>query len=263
MCTLSLVLDQSSRHPLIVAANRDESSSRDADPPHIWSGRTPRLIAGRDQRAGGTWMGLNEHGIFAGLTNLWDGTEPDPGRRSRGEAVLDVLEASSLELAMEKSELWDAESFNPFILVVADFHGNGFWCSTGDGLHPRTLEPGIHSFGNRLPDHPENEKLVRARRDLARVWQEEGEPMEALGMMPHPGELADALERALGQHHGDRGPNESLCVHTEEGFGTVSATLLVIGEERPREGLLWYSDGPPCTTRFTDMSGLLGELFAG
>lgn len=261
MCTLSLVLARSSRHPLIVAANRDESLSRPADPPHLWTERRPRLVAGRDQQAGGTWMGLNEHGVFAGLTNLWDGNPPDPSRRSRGELVLDILAARSLDEASERRAAWEAEAYNPFLLVAADYRGRAFWCATADGLQAHAIAPGIHSFGNRLPDDPENAKLERARRDLQRVWEEEGEPMEALGIMPHPGELGDALQHALGRHHGDRGPAESLCVHTERGFGTVSATLLVVGDERPREGLLWYADGPPCATPFHDYTRLLGELF--
>lgn len=262
MCTLSLILGQNSRHPLIVAANRDEASSRLADAPFIWTDRTPRLLAGRDQREGGTWMGLNEHGVFAGLTNLWDGVQPDPSRRSRGELVLEVLGSESLEAATGLFADRDPEEFNPFILVAADVHGRAFWTSTGIGLEVKAIPPGIHSFGNRLPDDPENEKLTRARNHLAHMWAEHGEPMEALGMMPHPGELADALQEALGHHYGDRSPAESLCVHTDSEFGTVSSTLLVIGEERPREGLYWYADGPPCTTRFEDHSDLLKELFS-
>ena len=261
MCTLTLILRQSHRHPLIVAANRDESFARPADPPHLWAERAPRMVAGRDQQAGGTWNGLNEHGLFAGLTNLWDGSEADPQKRSRGEAVVELLEASTLEEAREKVGAWDIDTFNPFLLVAADLFGNAFWCSSGDALRIHEIEAGVHSFGNHLPGHPDNEKLVRARNDVVRVWEDEGAPMEGLGMLQHPADLASGLGRALAGHHGSRGPEESLCVHTEKGFGTVSSTIMILGEERPREGLIWYADGPPCTTNFEDHTNLLSELF--
>ena len=261
MCTLSLILRQSSLHPLIVAANRDEAPSRIADPPSVWQDRVPRLIAGRDQRAGGTWMGLNQHGIFAGLTNLWDGSVPDPERRSRGEAVLEVLSTASIEDAWALASAWDAERFNPFLLVAADLHGRAFWCAPGKEPTPQEIRPGIHSFGNRLPDHPENQKLERARADIERVWEHEGAAMEGLGIPQDPSDLAASLARALGRHHGERGPAESLCVHSDRDFGTVSATVLILGEERPSEGRMLYADGPPCATRFVDRSALLRELF--
>jgi hypothetical protein len=261
MCTLSLILRQSSQHSLIVAANRDESLSRPADPPFVWNDRRPRLIAGRDQRAGGTWMGLNQRGIFAGLTNLWDGSAPDPARRSRGEAVLELLGTESIEAAWSLAGAWDAASFNPFLLVAADLHGRAFWCAPSGGFAPREIGPGIHSFGNRPPDDPENQKLERARADVTRVWEDEGAVTEGLGFPHDPSDLALSLARALGRHHGERGPAESLCVHTDRDFGTVSSAVFILGEERPSEGRLWYADGPPCTTRFEDRSVLLRELF--
>lgn len=262
MCTLSLILRQSSTYPLIVAANRDEAASRLADPPFVWEDRTPRVLAGRDQRAGGTWMGLNDRGVFVGLTNLWDGTQPDPERRSRGEAVLELLASETIESAWAKAGAWDAMSFNPFLMVAADLHGRGFWCSSARGIEPVEIGPGIHSFGNRLPDHPENQKLQRARADVVHVWEQEGAALEGLGMPQDPSDIAEALSRAMGRHHGERGPAESLCVHGEHDFGTVSSTILIVGEERPREGRLWYADGPPCNTRFKDRSVLLRELFS-
>jgi hypothetical protein len=43
------------------------------------------VLSGRDLRAGGTWLGINEHGniaflyVSSSLTNLWKASLPDVG----------------------------------------------------------------------------------------------------------------------------------------------------------------------------------------
>ena len=48
----------------------------------------PRILGGRDEKAGGTWLAVNEHGVVAGLTNRPAPDGADPARRSRGEIPL-------------------------------------------------------------------------------------------------------------------------------------------------------------------------------
>ena len=55
--------------PLLVAANRDERYDRPAEAITVLRDRGPRILGGRDQVAGGTWLAVNEHGVLAGLTN--------------------------------------------------------------------------------------------------------------------------------------------------------------------------------------------------
>ena len=93
MCTLIVLHRCFADAELLVAANRDEYLDRPAEPPALrrWNGRT--VLAPRDVRAGGTWLGLNDAGVFAALTNRPNAT-PDPTRRSRGLLVVDALAAS-------------------------------------------------------------------------------------------------------------------------------------------------------------------------
>src|SRR5206468_12767125 len=104
--------------PLVVAANRDERLDRPAAAPFLWSG-SPRFIAPRDELAGGTWLGLNEHGLFVGLTNR-AGAAPDPTRRSRGLLVTDALGAASAAELAARIALLDPRAHSPFLLVWAD-----------------------------------------------------------------------------------------------------------------------------------------------
>src|SRR6202012_5716865 len=88
MCTLAALVGASAEPPLVVAANRDELLARPAVPPFLWPG-APRVPAPRDEVGHGTWLGLNEHALFVGITNR-AGAPPDRSRRSRGALVSDA-----------------------------------------------------------------------------------------------------------------------------------------------------------------------------
>ena len=90
MCLVIFAHRVSAELPLVVAANRDEFHARPTAPASFWPGR-PNLLAGRDQQAGGTWMGITGSGRFAAITNVQDPSRTAPAPRSRGELTLDFL----------------------------------------------------------------------------------------------------------------------------------------------------------------------------
>ena len=78
--------------PLVLAANRDELASRPARPPaRHWPDRA-EVVAGLDVQAGGSWLGINDHGVVAGVLNRTGTLGPAAGKRSRGELVLEALD---------------------------------------------------------------------------------------------------------------------------------------------------------------------------
>ena len=90
MCTLAILYKTAKNAPILVAANREEFFERPTLPPKIQSG-SPRVICGIDQRAGGTWFGVNQHGLFATVTNRPKNVVPrDP--RSRGVLCRELLQ---------------------------------------------------------------------------------------------------------------------------------------------------------------------------
>ena len=249
MCTLGILLGASERHPLVIAANRDERLDRPSTAPEAWPG-APRIAAGRDLVAGGTWLGVNEHGIVAGLTNLWTDGPADPTRRSRGEIVSGLLRSGSIEAARGFASGLRGGETNPFLAVCAAPERGGFWIEGQDRIAIHPLEPGIHAFGNVVPDaaHP---KLDRATRSLREAFGSRGGE--------EPEDLRDALAVALATHRGSRGPTESVCVHTDLGYGTVSSSILLLGRRTAR-GRWFHAAGPPCVTPFEDHSAVLREL---
>ena len=68
--------------PILVASNREERYDRPTQYPKIQSG-SPRLVCGIDRRAGGTWLGVNQFGLFCAVTNRRKSSVP-PEPRSRG-----------------------------------------------------------------------------------------------------------------------------------------------------------------------------------
>ena len=69
MCTLIAIHRTVTGAPLVVAANRDEYLDRPAEGPSIHEKPGGPVLAPRDVRAGGTWLGINPMGVFAGVTN--------------------------------------------------------------------------------------------------------------------------------------------------------------------------------------------------
>ncbi|HNV54769.1 MAG TPA: NRDE family protein, partial [Pseudomonadales bacterium] len=95
MCLILLAHRYSDEFPLVVAANRDEFYARPTAGARFWDD-TPTLLAGRDLREGGTWLGITCSGRFAAVTN-YRGSERRS--RSRGQLTRDFLTSSIDPLA--------------------------------------------------------------------------------------------------------------------------------------------------------------------
>ena len=108
--------------PLLIAANRDEMYQRPADPITVLRPAQPRILGGRDELAGGTWLAVNEHGVVAGLTNQPTGAR-DPAKRSRGELPLAFAAYPDAKTAVtEVCARLDPADYNPCWMLVGDRH---------------------------------------------------------------------------------------------------------------------------------------------
>ena len=224
MCTLILAWQVFDGTPVVVGANRDERLDRPSLPPTV-VGTDPSVVAPLDERAGGTWIGCNEHGVFAAITNR---RAPVEGARSRGLLVRDALDRSSAyEAARQLERELDRRSYEGFNLVVADASTSTLFEWDGS-LRVTPFEPGVHVVVNTGADGAE-EKATRLR---DAHWPE---PREG------PGEWLDRIAVALRDH--DLG----TCVHGD-GYGTRSSSLIEIDDA----GRLQYrfADGAPCEAAY-------------
>ncbi|WP_137290163.1 NRDE family protein [Natronorubrum halophilum] len=240
MCTLTLAWRVFDDAPVAVAVNRDESLERDALPPDIYR-EDPLIVAPRDAEAGGTWIGYNEHGVFAGITNKW--TDADlAGERSRGLLVADVLEAESAAAAAEVLEdATERDEYDGFYLVIAD--ESAAYCYQWDGERSRIeFEPGVHVVVNVAVD--ETVDIPTIRSDAARVQADNARAVrETLSVSG--GESVSAWLKRAGDVLGDH--EYGVCVHGD-GYGTRSSSLIALGAEG--RGRYSFAPGPPCTTSY-------------
>ena len=243
MCTLIVSTRAWPDHPLVVAANRDEDLDRPARAPTLRTHDGVRLLAPTDLKAGGTWIGLNEHGVFVGITNRF-GMVPDPSLRSRGQLVLSALTARSAWDAFARAKQLDAGRENGFHLVMADVHGAYLVYNDGNAIEATALTPGWHvvterSFG----------AAPTAREPLIR-----GVVGEWRNVPPSD----DALKSLLATEH-PSGFDGVLVSVPQHNYGTRSSTIIRLD---PRaQGTFRHAHGRPDRTPFVDhpLSALAGR----
>ena len=251
MCTLVILRRPGHRWPILLAANRDEMLDRPWQAPaRHWSDR-PTVTAGRDQLAGGTWLGLNDDGLAAAVLNRVDSLGPAAGKRSRGELVLEALDHADAGVAAAALAELDGAAYRPFNLVVVDAE-EAFWLRH-DGRGPlrlQALPEGLSMITAHDLNAPES---ARIRTHLPRF--QAAPPPD-----PDAGEGGDwsIWEKLLASqlNESDTGPEGApegaMCIVTELGFGTVNSSLIALPTpNRPEKGPIWrFAGGPPHENSF-------------
>src|SRR5438445_612545 len=85
----------------LVSGAEPTASSRPAIPMTVLQEARPRILSGRDELAGGTWLAVNDAGVVAGLTNRPMNGQRDPTKRSRGELPLALVQHESAAAAVD------------------------------------------------------------------------------------------------------------------------------------------------------------------
>ena len=258
MCTLIAVHRCLPGRWLAVGANRDEFFDRPSEPPRLrLSGETP-VVAPLDRRAGGTWLGVGAHGVFAALTNLASGS-PDPTMKSRGSIVWDALSSTRARDAAGTMEDLPCRAYNPFNCFVAD-EEEAFLITYRDRAEAIALEPGVYVIGNADALAAQQGPMADEKRRDPR--QERVKGVEALVEAALSGSEEDrlsALRRICRLHGSPENEQAVTCIHGSDTYGTRSSILLELSEAG-RESRLLYADGAPCQSEYSDFSSLLDEL---
>jgi uncharacterized protein with NRDE domain len=252
MCTVVVLRRPDSDWPLLLAANRDEMVNRRCKPPaRHWSDR-PRVVAGLDELAGGTWLGVNDDGVTAGVLNRRNTLGPLPGSRSRGELPLRALDHGTARLAVRSLGALDANAYRPFNMIVADSH-DAFWvrCRQAESdahvIETGEIPPGL----SMVTAYDLNDtSSPRIGRFLAR-FQAASVPDPVSGdWSPWTAILASR------EHDSEAGPGGAMCVVTDFGFETVSSSLIALPAEERREAApIWlFSLGRPGETAYTPVA---------
>ena len=132
MCLLALFYRVVEDAAVVVGANREEAYRRGGEPPRLHDGPC-RWVGGVDPAAGGTWLGVNEHGVLAAVTNRRKDARP-ARPRSRGLLVRDLLgcptAAAASELAVREL---DADRYDGCNIVCRRRRATPWWSTAATG----------------------------------------------------------------------------------------------------------------------------------
>lgn len=227
MCLILIAHEPNARYRLVLAANRDEFYERPTAPAAFWDD-APDVLAGRDLRRGGTWMGVTIGGKVAAVTNFRgpEGRERREKAPSRGHLVSAFVQSDESPARYLEGLRRHARNYDGFNLLVGD--AEGLWWYSNRGEEPRELSPGVYGLSNHLLDTPWP-KVERGKRALVQLLagQEEVSPERIFPILADrtPGadrELPDTgvgleLERLL-----------SAPFIRARDYGTRSSTVLLV-----------------------------------
>jgi len=152
MCLILFAYKIHPHYPLILASNRDEYYSRPTQTAHFWPDQ-PHVLAGRDERHGGTWLGVTKQGRFATITNYRQGMEKhNPNRPSRGQLVSDYMTSDWTAEEFLNDVHEKATEYEGFNLLLGDPDKLFCYSNKESVIHP--IQPGLYGLSNHLLETP-------------------------------------------------------------------------------------------------------------
>jgi len=229
MCLIIFAYDVHPSYKLVLAANRDEFYDRPSASADFWKDY-PDLLAGRDLKGKGTWLGVTRQGKFAAITNYRDPASFMFDAKSRGKLVKDFLGSkNNAEEFIKKISRQDAK-YNGYNLILQD--SGGFYYYSNRGGEKQKITAGIHGLSNHLLNTPWP-KVVRGKKLMKEALKSKRAAMEeALFALlsdrrfPPPEKLPSTgvdkeWEKVL-----------SPIFIKSPHYGTRSSTVLLIGKNR-------------------------------
>lgn len=180
MCTILFAWQQDEQYPLVLAANRDEFYERPTQRVHWWEDQ-PQVYAGRDLKAGGTWMGANKNGYWAALTNYREVPGFMSDAPSRGPLVADFLADSPDPERYLEALVPEAHLYNGFNLLLGT-HDAVWYFANRQGVVPEKLAPGYYGLSNHVLDTPWP-KVVDGKQTLKQILESQSGGVEPLFQM--------------------------------------------------------------------------------
>jgi len=228
MCLLVIAWQAHPRYRLIVAANRDEYHERAAAPLGRWA-EPPGILAGRDLRAGGTWLGLDRARRFGVVTNFRELQQARPGAPSRGSLIPRFLGGAADAAGFFGELQGAADGYSGFNLLLAERQTLWYGSNRAQPF-ARSLPPGVYGLSNELLDTPWP-KLVRVKSrfqewlaepaatgaDLFALLADRTQALPTDAAPPAPGGLPREWERIL---------SAPFVVHPT--YGTRCSTVLML-----------------------------------
>lgn len=222
MCLIAFNWKNHPEYKLILVGNRDEFFERPSASLGKWE---HGFFAGKDLKAGGTWMGMHPNGRFATLTNYRDLKNPKKDPKTRGNLVKDFLESEISPFEYLKGIEVEKYNYEGFNLIVGDQNHLFYLSNYKDGIEE--IHPGLYGISNALLDTPWT-KLEMAKNCLAKNIEEDlldygsmfevvqSKKMDADELLPETGATYHQEKHLSAQF---------ICI--DDYYGTVNSTILL------------------------------------
>ena len=243
MCTVVILRRPEHDWPIIVAANRDEQINRSWKGPARHRFDRPDVIAGLDELGGGSWLGINEFGVFACILNRQGTLGPQADKRSRGEIVLDALDFEDSAAAVETIAHIDGQAFRDFNMIVAD-NRDAYCVKLASDQSSTAQISGIPEGYSMLTAGELNDVSCNRIKTFLPKFKSAPAPNPGVGDWSIWPELMASSSL-------DGNPGSAMCFLTESGFGTSSSALLALPSidsalHEPPARVEWkFASGPP------------------
>lgn len=226
MCVAFFAGQSHPDYPLILIHNRDEFYSRPTAPAAFW-GEAPSLLAGKDLKQGGIWLGVTTSGRWGFVTNYRNPKERRPDARTRGTLVLEYLLEDLTPREYSEEVLASASDYNGFNLLVGTRNEMAYLSSVKKQVLP--IPPGVHGISNGDLNTPWP-KVVRGQDEFERIL-ERGESTWAdafFALMKDETPAPDAQLPNTGVGPEMEKQLSPLFIRTPN-YGTRATTLLMLG----------------------------------
>ena len=167
--------------------------------------------------------------------------------RSRGALAREMLKCNSAQQAVDLAlEELDSDQYGGANFCVAD-PDSGWIIQSSNETDVVELKQGLCVVGTRDVDDPRDERAKMANRLL--TLQTLDSPVKFLAI------ASKVLART------PTAPGRPSMVVKENGYGTISSTLISLGK-KPRDAIYQYSNGSPDQSKFEDYSPLLRDILS-
>ncbi len=223
MCLISFAINSHPKYKLILAANRDEFYDRPTASAHFWNSKS-NILAGKDLKEGGTWLGINKDGRIAAITNYRDPKNIKLNAPSRGFLVKEFLSKNISNDEFTEGLKISGNKYNGFNLIFGTIDDLRYYSNQINKVVK--LQSGIYGLSNHLLNTPWP-KVEKVKNYLAQNLNGEINIEELLELLSNEHQFDD-----------DQLPDTGVGIELErklspifiksDKYGTRSSTIILV-----------------------------------
>ena len=249
MCTSIIFIRKSDKWPIIIGSNRDEDLDRKSKlPGQHWKKSFPNIIAGKDQRKNGAWIGINDFGMVSLIHNR-NTKNKESYNTSRGHIVLNVLKNNNIDNAIDYLSKIDPLKYNNFNLLIACFE-KCYWIKNdynNNKLIIKELGEGL-SIMTEKDLNDQNDMKIKHYFEMFSSLQ-----------VPDPSRnnWDDWANQLTNYENKDLGENKTICfIDRKNNYGTKSSSLIAIPKRSSsnRKIIFKSTKNLPLSKNYTDVT---------